>query len=74
MSVWERDRNSVVSLLSKAGDISLAPWTRVSQHSLSSINAAMGPLQLAVTWYKIHHAGEQATHWDIQNKENANLA
>ena len=25
----------------------------------------MGPLQLAVTWYKIHHAGEQATHWDI---------
>ena len=34
----------------------------------------MGPLQLAVTWYKIHHAGEQATHWDIQNKENANLS
>ena len=31
----------------------------------------MGPLQLAVTWYKIRHAGEQATHWDIQNKENA---
>ena len=28
----------------------------------------MGPLQLAVTWYKIHHAGEQAVHWDIQNK------
>ena len=21
-----------------------------------------------------HHAGEQATHWDIQNKENANLS
>ena len=35
---------------------------------------AMGPLQLAVTWYKIHHAGEQATHWDMQNKENANLS
>ena len=34
----------------------------------------MGPLQLAVTWYKIHHAGEQATHWDIHNKENANLS
>ena len=33
-----------------------------------------GPLQLAVTWYKIHHAGEQATHWDIQNKENAHLS
>ena len=33
----------------------------------------MGPLQLAVTWYKIRHAGEQATHWDVQNKENANL-
>ena len=28
----------------------------------------MGPLQLAVTWYKIRHAGEQAVHWDIQNK------
>ena len=28
-----------------------------------------GPsLQLTVTWYKIHHAGTQATHWDIQNK------
>ena len=36
--------------------------------------ALMGPLQLAVTWYKIHHAGEQATHWYIQNKENANLS
>ena len=34
----------------------------------------MGPLQLAVTWYKIRHAGEQATHWDVQNKENANLS
>ena len=28
----------------------------------------MGPLQLAVTWYKLRHAGEQAVHWDIQNK------
>ena len=30
----------------------------------------MDPLQLAVTWYKIRHAGggEQAVHWDIQNK------
>ena len=34
----------------------------------------MGPLQLAVTWYKIHHAGEQSPHWDIQNKETANLS
>ena len=33
----------------------------------------MGPLQLAVTWYKIHHAGEQATHWDIQNKDEVAL-
>ena len=33
----------------------------------------MGPLQLTFTWYKILHAGEQATHWDIQNKENSNL-
>ena len=28
----------------------------------------MGPLQLAVTWYKIRHAGEQAVYWSIQNK------
>ena len=33
------------------------------------ISNIMGPLQLAVTWYKIHHAGEQATHWDIKNKK-----
>ena len=38
------------------------------------VQPSMGPLQLAVTWYKIHHAGEQAPHWDIQNKENANLS
>ena len=24
----------------------------------------MGHLQLTVTWYKIRHAGKQATHWD----------
>ena len=30
--------------------------------------AIMAPLQRAVTWYKIRHAGEQAVHWDIQNK------
>ena len=41
---------------------------------LGVVMELMGPLQLAVTWYKIHHAGEQATHWDIQNKENANLS
>ena len=40
----------------------------------SRLEHSMGPLQLAVTWYKICHAGEQATHWDIQNKENANLS
>ena len=33
----------------------------------------MGHLQLMVTWYKIYHVGEQATHWDIQNKENSSL-
>ena len=32
------------------------------------LSSWMGPLQLAVTWYKIRHAGEQAVHWDIQNK------
>ena len=29
----------------------------------------MDPLRLTVSWYRIHHAGEQATHWDIQNKK-----
>ena len=29
----------------------------------------MGPLQLAVTWYKIRHAGEQATHWTSKTKK-----
>ena len=28
----------------------------------------MDPLQLAVKWYKIRHAGEQAVYWEIQNK------
>ena len=31
----------------------------------------MYPLQLTVTWYKEHLAGEQATHWGIQNKEKS---
>ena len=31
-------------------------------------DVAAGPLQLTVTWYKIHLAGEQATQWDIRNK------
>ena len=35
------------------------------------LNFGMGPLQLTVTWYKIHHTGEQATHWDTQNKETS---
>ena len=30
-----------------------------------------GPLKLTVTWYKIRLAEEQATHWDIQNKESS---
>ena len=33
----------------------------------------MGPLQATVTWYKLHHAWMQASHWDIQNKENSKL-
>ena len=36
--------------------------------ALLEIKPKMGSLQLAVTWYKIRHAGEQAVHWDIQNK------
>ena len=37
-------------------------------HPQIEYSAAMGPLQLAVTWYKIRHAGKQAVYWDIQNK------
>ena len=44
------------------------------QKTKRSLIKIMGPLQLKITWYKIHHAGEQATHCDIQNKENANLS
>ena len=29
---------------------------------------SMGPLQLKITWYQEYLAGEQAAHWDIQNK------
>ena len=36
----------------------------------SLVTFRIRPLQLAVTWYKIHLAGEQAKHWGIQNKEN----
>ena len=28
----------------------------------------IGPLQFTITWYENNHAGEQTTHWDIQNK------
>ena len=50
------------------------PWRRLHVFAALCHDWLMGPLQLAVTWYKIHHAGEQATHWDIQNKENANVS
>ena len=40
----------------------------MSIHSFIYMFDKMSPLQLAVTWYKIRHAGEQAVHWDIQNK------
>ena len=46
------------------------PWFACGYYSMTSFDCprGMGPLQLAVTWYKIRHAGEQAVHWDIQNK------
>ena len=37
-----------------------------------TVHLNMGPLQLTVTRYRKHLAGEQATHWDIENKENSN--
>ena len=44
-----------------------------SDHSLESaheisVAMVMGPLQLTVTWYTIHHATEQVAHWDIKKK------
>ena len=33
----------------------------------------MGPLQLAITWYKNRRTGEKIAHRDVQNKENLNL-
>ena len=33
----------------------------------------MDPLQLTVIRYKIHQAGGQGTHWDMQNKGNSSL-
>ena len=38
------------------------------QKCICIVVGLMDPLQLAVTWYKIRHAGEQAVHWDIRNK------
>ena len=43
-------------------------WDKHGHVVISAAVSVMGPLQLAVTWYKIRHAGEQAVHWDIQNK------
>lgn len=37
-------------------------------NSTSLTNFTIGPLQLTVTWYKIHLAGEQIAHWEISNK------
>ena len=55
------------------GDGACALRLRAAVHQIL-VQPSMGPLQLAVTWYKIHHAGEQAPQWDIHNKENANLS
>ena len=41
--------------------------------NVSGVELIIGPLQLTVTWYKIHHAGDKAMDWDIQNKENSSL-
>ena len=68
----------IEKLVSYPGCVSQTPAKRFQTRRTIAQNLleknSMGPLQLAVTWYKIHHAGEQATHWDIQNKENANLS
>ena len=41
--------------------------------NVSGVELIIDPLQLTVTWYKIHHPREQAMDWDIQNKENSSL-
>ena len=53
--------------------VNLDKYFRNSKGNEFQTNDPMGPLQLTVTWYKIHHVGEQATHWDIQNKENSSV-
>ena len=40
----------------------------LDQYIWPDLSYLMSPLQLAVTWYKIRHAGEQAVNWNIQNK------
>ena len=42
----------------------------LARQALSGVRVSglMGPLQLMVTWYKTHLAGEQVAHLDIQNK------
>ena len=34
----------------------------------------MGPLQLALTWYKSRHTGKQIARWVIQNKGKFKLS
>ena len=49
-------------------------WTDVRSKFHVMLNlVSVGPLQLTVTWYKIHLDVEQVAHWDIQNKENSCL-
>ena len=35
---------------------------------MQGLERQISPLQFTVTWYRIHHTGEQVAHWDIQNK------
>ena len=56
----------IKSYLKKAWSLTNQNATRAPKRKSQALK--MGSLQLAVTWYKIRHAGEQAVHWDIQNK------
>ena len=67
-----KSRLAVILFLCRANlprfDTRIWPHFHVKAHKAPLFNTQMGPLQLAVTWYKIRHAREQAVHWDIQNK------
>ena len=46
--------------------VDLDSLSNSAKHAVFS--TAMGPLQVTITWYKIHHTGDKVAFRDIQNK------